>query len=60
MTALTIVEREAPAPAARDASAARRLRSGDVRPEDLDELIADVERRLHVASPRFLARVGRG
>jgi aminoglycoside phosphotransferase (APT) family kinase protein len=60
MNALTIVEREAPAPAARDASAARRLRSGDVRPEDLDELIADVERRLHVASPRFLARVGRG
>jgi aminoglycoside phosphotransferase (APT) family kinase protein len=59
MNALTIVEREAPAPSERDPALAARLRAGDVRPGDLEALIADAERRLRVASPRFLARVGR-
>jgi aminoglycoside phosphotransferase (APT) family kinase protein len=59
MNALTIVEREAPEPHGRDPALARRLRAGEVRRGDLETLIADAEQRLRVASPRFLARVGR-
>lgn len=59
MNALTIVEREAPAAAERDPALARRLRAGDVSGGDLEALLADVEARLRVASPRFLERVGR-
>jgi aminoglycoside phosphotransferase (APT) family kinase protein len=59
MNALTIVERQAPEVQERDPALARRLRAGDVRPDDLESLIADTEARLRVASPRFLERVGR-
>lgn len=62
MNALTIVERESPPPSAptdEQWELARRLRDGDRRDGDLAALLADVEARLRVASPRFLARVGR-
>jgi aminoglycoside phosphotransferase (APT) family kinase protein len=62
MNALTIVERESPAVPPVDAervALAARLRGGDVRDDDLPALVADVEARLRVASPRFLERVGR-
>jgi hypothetical protein len=56
MNALTIVEREAPGPAAREWEAARRIRSGDVRAGDVAALKAEVEAKLRVASPRYLDR----
>ena len=62
MNALTIVERESPPPEkAHPARVAlsHRLRSGDLRDDDLGALGQDVEARLQVASPRFLERVGR-
>jgi aminoglycoside phosphotransferase (APT) family kinase protein len=63
MNALTIVEREAAAPIEPSDEAwalARRLRSGDLHDDDLPALVADVEARLAVASPRFLERVRGG
>ena len=39
---------------------ARRIRAGDVRPDTLDRVKADVERRLRVASPRYLERYRSG
>ena len=56
MNALTIVEREAPGPAAREWEAARRIRSGDVRAGDVAALKAEVEAKLRVANPRYLDR----
>jgi hypothetical protein len=59
MNALGIVERESapPAPAAADdAALAARLRTGDVRPHDLDALKRRVAKKLRVASPRYLER----
>jgi hypothetical protein len=62
MNALSIVERESPAAAPPDegrAALARRLRDGELSDGDLQVLVADVEARLEVASPRFLERVRR-
>ena len=62
MNALTIVERESQPPRQPDAeevALARRLRAGDLRDEDLGAIGQQVEKRLSVASPRFLERVGR-
>jgi len=62
MNALTIVEREAPAPEPPDPeriATAQRLRAGDLRDDDLSALVRDAEARLRIASPRFLERVGR-
>jgi len=56
MNALSIVEREAPGPTAADWETARRIRAGDIRPGDLAEIRADVEVRLAIASPAYLAR----
>jgi aminoglycoside phosphotransferase (APT) family kinase protein len=56
MNALGIVERESPPPPEHDWALARRIRSGDVRREDADEIAADVEAKLRVASPRTLER----
>jgi aminoglycoside phosphotransferase (APT) family kinase protein len=56
MNALGIVERESPPPSERDWSLARRIRSGDVQPEDAGAIAADVEAKLRVSSPRALER----
>jgi len=56
MNALSIVEREAPGPAEADWAAARRIRAGEVRDGDLEELKAEVAAKLAVASPRYLDR----
>jgi hypothetical protein len=56
MNALSIVEREAPAPEPRAWETARRIRTGDVRPDDLAALKAEVAAKLRVASPRTLER----
>lgn len=56
MNALSIVEREAPAPTEADWTLARRIRAGDVRETDLAELKEDVAARLAIASPKFLGR----
>jgi hypothetical protein len=56
MNALSIVEREAPAPTQADWATARRIRAGDIRDGDLRELRAAVEARLTIASPGYLAR----
>jgi hypothetical protein len=56
MNALTIVERESPPPAQRDPALARAIRTHGTSAGDLDELRADAEARLAVASPRALER----
>lgn len=56
MNALSIVEREAPAPTVADWTLARRIRAGDIRDTDLAELKAAVAARLAIASPKFLER----
>ena len=56
MNALSIVEREAPGPTQADWETARRIRAGDIRPGDLQQLRAAVEARLAIASPGYLAR----
>jgi hypothetical protein len=56
MNALSIVEREAPGPTQADWETARRIRAGDIRPGDLRQLRAEVEARLAIASPGYLAR----
>ena len=56
MNALSIVEREAPGPTEADWATARRIRAGDIRPGDLEELRAAVEARLAIASPGYLDR----
>ena len=56
MNALSIVEREAPGPTQADWETARRIRAGDIRPGDLQLLRAEVEARLAIASPGYLAR----
>lgn len=58
MNALSIVERETPGPAEADWETARRIRAGDVRDGDLQQLRAEVEARLAIASPAYLARYG--
>ena len=62
MNALGIVYRELAALPAEDDAAqrelARRIRAGDVPPETLARVKADVEARLLVASPRYLERYG--
>ena len=56
MNALSIVEREAPAPREASWETARRIRAGDIRPGDLEQVRAEVEARLAIASPAYLAR----
>jgi len=56
MNALSIVEREAPGPADADWETARRIRAGDIRDTDLEQLKAAVAAKLAVASPTFLER----
>ena len=56
MNALSIVEREAPAPTQADWATARRIRAGDIRAGDLEQLRAEVEARLAIASPGYLDR----
>ena len=59
MNALSIVERESPPPAApdeEDAALARRIRAGDVHPDDLETLEQKVAEKLRVASPGYLER----
>ena len=56
MNALSIVEREAPGPTQADWETARRIRAGDIRAGDLQQLRAEVEARLAIASPGYLAR----
>jgi len=56
MNALSIVEREAPGPIQADWETARRIRAGEIRSGDIQELRAEVEARLAVASPGYLAR----
>jgi hypothetical protein len=59
MNALGIVERESPPPHPRSEdewALARRLRGGDLRPDDLRSLKDGVEEKLRVASPRYLER----
>jgi hypothetical protein len=62
MNALGIVYRELAAlPAEDDAGQrelARRIRAGDVPPETLAQVKADVEARLLIASPRYVERYG--
>ena len=59
MNALGIVHRELAALPAEDDAEQRelvqRIRAGDVPPETLQRVKADVEARLRIASPRFLA-----
>jgi hypothetical protein len=59
MNALSIVERESPAPSPPDpgeVELARRIRAGDVREDDLVALSHKVRERLLVASPSYLER----
>ena len=59
MNALSIVERESPAPSPPDPGdeqLARRIRAGDVREDDLVALSHKVRERLLVASPSYLER----
>jgi hypothetical protein len=60
MNALGIVHRELAAlPPEDDAERrelARRIRAGDVEPDTLARVQADVEQRLRIASPRYLER----
>ena len=56
MNALSIVEREAPRPTQADWETARRIRAGDIRAGDVQQLRAEVEARLAIASPGYLAR----
>jgi hypothetical protein len=59
MNALSIVERESPAPATAsedDRELARRLREGDLEAADLASLKAAVAAKLRVASPKYLER----
>jgi hypothetical protein len=60
MNALGIVYRELEALPVEDDSElralARRIRAGDVAPETLPRVKADVEARLRIASPQFLER----
>ena len=56
MNALSIVEREAPGPEARDWETARRIRAGDIRDNDLVQLKLEVAAKLVVASPKYLER----
>ena len=56
MNALTIVAREVPDPPEPDWETAHRIRAGDVRPEDVAALKADVEAKLRIASPKYLER----
>jgi hypothetical protein len=60
MNALGIVYRELEALPAEDDSElralARRIRAGDVAPDTLPRVKADVEARLRIASPQFLER----
>ena len=59
MNALGIVERESPAPESpdpADVELAARLRAGDVREADLDELRVRARTKLLVASPKYLER----
>ena len=61
MNALTIVERESPPaqpPDVTEVALAQRLRTGDLRDDDLVSIRHDVAARLRIASPRFLERVG--
>ena len=61
MNALSIVERESPEPSLVDpidVEFARRIRSGDVREDDLETLTSRVLERLLVASPGYLQRYG--
>lgn len=56
MNALSIVAREAPGPVDADWETARRIRAGDIREDDLEELRAQVAAKLEVASPQYLER----
>jgi hypothetical protein len=56
MNALSIVERETPPPGEADWAAARRIRTGDIRDDDLALLKAEAAARLAIASPRYLDR----
>jgi hypothetical protein len=56
MNALTIVTREVPDPPEPDWETARRIRAGDIRPDDVATLKADVEAKLRIASPKYLER----
>jgi hypothetical protein len=56
MNALSIVEREAPLPRERDWETARRIRAGEIRDDDLEQLKAEVASKLAVASPKYLER----
>lgn len=56
MNALSIVEREAPGPAAVDWETARRIRAGDIRDTDHAQQKREVAAKLAVASPRYLER----
>ncbi len=58
INALSIVERESPPAQERDWEVARRLRAGDVRPGDLEDLKREVEAKLRIASPGYLESVG--
>ena len=63
MNALSIVERESPEPLPPDPvdiELARRIRSGDVRDDDLETLTRRVRERLLVASPGYLDRYDDG
>jgi hypothetical protein len=63
MNALSIVERESPAPSRPDEQEiqlARRIRAGDVRPGDLALLKGRVAERLRIASPGYLERYEHG
>ena len=62
MNALGIVERESGPPGDRsesDRALANRIRSGEVRPDDVRRLKRAVAARLEVASPRYLERYER-
>jgi hypothetical protein len=62
MNALSIVERESQLPEAPsdvDWELARRIRSGDVRKDDLEVLRRQVAARLEIASPAYLERYER-
>ena len=56
MNALSIVERDAPGPVPGDWETARRIRAGDVRAGDVEELRAQVAAKLVIASPKYLER----